>query len=195
MPQRYQPNRATIHKGGGYLFRRAHQNNVLHAGVDLSAPRGTVVVAPADGVVVSVERDNRSPFRGYDPESVVLRDDRGLFHLLAHLEPSNLVDPRDPDRLATPVEGKRFVAGQPIGRVGAFNHTHWELRTKFLKGDPMDDELVIANTINPLVWLEGGEQDSAIMLPELVIWTATRQAAAGGNGPWMLLLLLMLLND
>lgn len=195
------PNKGTIHPGGAYLFRRTTQGNVLHAGVDISAPRGTQVVAPADGVVVAVERQNRSPFTGYDPMSVVVLDDDGLYHLLAHMEPATWpIDPRDPDHLTRPVAGERVAAGQVLGEVGKFNHTHWELRRKFLKGDPMDDDLVQQNTIDPLLWLAG--VPNVVPLGQVNVSThappAARPPAPAGNSGgalWIVLLLAIALSD
>ncbi len=191
------PHSGKISTGGGYLYRRTTQGNVLHAGVDIGAKRGTVVVAPASGVVVAVERQNRSPFKGYDPESVVLRDDDGMYHLLAHLEPSNLADPRDPNKLAKEGSGARFEAGQPIGNVGKYNHTHWEVRTKFLKGDPMDDAKVRANTVDPLAWLKGSA--GGYSLPTVTVTTpaptSTPASKPTGGDAWIVLILLLLLDD
>jgi hypothetical protein len=127
---------------------------------------------------------------------VLLRDDDGLFHLLAHLEPDDLADPRDPDNLTGVGAGVRVDAGDELGRVGKFNHTHWELRTKPLKGDPMNDSLVRANTVDPLAWLEGS---TVVTLPPLVVSQpkprTPASTATNGGWIWIALALLILSSD
>jgi murein DD-endopeptidase MepM/ murein hydrolase activator NlpD len=200
MGPRSAPHIGKISRGGGYLFRRTTQNNVLHAGVDIGVKAGTIVYAPADGTIVAVQPNNKSPFKGYGPASVVMRDDDGLYHLLAHMDPVGLLfpDPRDPDKLYKPVDGARVRQGDALGLVSTLNHTHWEVRRKFLKGDPLDDAKVRANTVDPLAWVKGSTRRTE--LPSVFIrpWAPEPWAPAtttSGGDEWIVLILLILLND
>jgi hypothetical protein len=70
-----------------------------HPGIDLGAPPGTVVHAPADGWVwVSQAWSGQAPFGGYGPAIVLIAHDDGesrdvasqRWSLLAHLDPDTL---------------------------------------------------------------------------------------------------------
>lgn len=178
---RWMASTGTIHKGGSYLFERPQKRKdrttgkmipVIHAGVDISAKRGTMVVSPTDGVIVAVERKNRSPFRGYGPETVVIRDDDGKFHLLAHLEPSELVDPRT--QRTKPGEGKRVATGRMVGTIGKFNHVHWEVRRTFLP-DYSAGEFNEHISEDPVAWAQVDPTSDAHEGYQVVVRTAADQ--------------------
>lgn len=98
----------------------------LHEGVDIAAPRGTVVVAPADGTVVEAT----GLYKGQSAwgNVVVIDHGDGLVTRYAHL-----------DRY-TVKNGDRVSAGEKIGEVGATGnvtgpHLHFEA---IQDGEPMD---------------------------------------------------------
>lgn len=99
----------------------------LHAGADMGAPGGTVIYAPADGLVVLA-----GPRGGYGNATVI---DHGssLATLYGH-QSRVLVKP-----------GQRVKRGDPIGVVGSTGlstgpHLHFETR---LKGLPTDPEAIV----------------------------------------------------
>ncbi len=99
------------------------QTRSRHAGLDLSAPAGTPVAAPAAGVVVLA---GDFYFSG---GSVVLDHGGGLMTMYFHL---SRIDVKEGDRIAT---------GQPIGAVGATGrvtgpHLHWAARLGGARVDP-----------------------------------------------------------
>ena len=106
-----------VTKHGGYRFNRGA--GVIHAGVDLGVPRGAKVRAPADSIVVKVDRQGRqgSGWHGYAPV-ILLLDTEGRYHVLAHLE-----------RTAVRA-GDEVQAGQVIATVGPLRHLHWEVRSQ-----------------------------------------------------------------
>jgi murein DD-endopeptidase MepM/ murein hydrolase activator NlpD len=90
-----------------------HGYPCTHRGVDLVAPKGTLVAAPHDGWVIVSQATNDPPFAGYGPAVVLLAHDDGTnkplaerlidvdslgkanyvslrYSLLAHLDPSSL---------------------------------------------------------------------------------------------------------
>jgi len=96
----------------------------LHAGVDLSAPRGTPIQAAGDGIVVSAERES-----GYGYTTRIHHDD-GVETVYAHQS-----------RIAEGiVPGTEIRQGQIIGLVGATGnatspHLHVEI---WINGEPVD---------------------------------------------------------
>jgi murein DD-endopeptidase MepM/ murein hydrolase activator NlpD len=110
-----------------YGSRRTYEPNPAisaHEGEDFSAPAGTPVTAPAEGVVVLAE-----PLfvRG---NAVILDHGSGVFTGYWHLQ-----------ELAVQ-QGDRVAAGQLLGRVGSTGlstgaHLHWELRVNGLPVDPL----------------------------------------------------------
>lgn len=109
---------ARVYKGVSYRH--------FHDGVDITAPAGTPIVAPARGRVVFAGR------MGDGAEVVVLAHDNGLVSLYAHLE----VGP-----LAPMVKtGDVVEAGDRIGSVGLTGlttgyHLHWAV---YRNGEPLD---------------------------------------------------------
>lgn len=95
-----------------------------HNGVDIAAPAGTLVTAPADGVAAIAHDD-----MFYTGKTLMIDHGFGLLTVYAHLSAIE----------ATP--GQRIVKGQPIGRVGATGrvtaaHLHWGLSLGTLHLDP-----------------------------------------------------------
>jgi len=106
-------------------------DDYYHQGVDVLAPRGTIVIAPADGVVVKAGMWDP---RGYGI-AILVRVAAGanpLYVLYAHLD-QVLVG-----------EGARVRRGQPIARTGksgnaarlprSEEHVHIEVRTQEVVG-------------------------------------------------------------
>lgn len=96
----------------------------FHTGQDFAAPGGTMVFAPADGVVALAEP---LTVRGV---SVILDHGAGLFTGYWHLQEA-LVGP-----------GDAVHAGDPLGLVGTTGrstgaHLHWEFRMYGIAVDPM----------------------------------------------------------
>lgn len=122
-----------------------------HWAVDLTAPQGTPVVAPEDGLVQEVADGSAAPWRGYEPAVVVLEGASGVWHLLSHLDPEAIGRWAEPKRW--PVTGaprltalgKRVREGDQLGQIGGYGHTHWEVRRSKLAGG--------AQAINPGDWL------------------------------------------
>lgn len=82
-----------------------------HAGEDLPAPRGTVVLAPESGVVLDVRPE------WYEGSGLVLLAlDSGIVVNLGEIEPHS----------ETVVPGDRVVAGQAVAKVGRHNQLHFE---------------------------------------------------------------------
>lgn len=95
-----------------------------HAGVDIAAPAGTVIRAPADGVVALA-----TPDMFFTGRTILLDHGQGLTSVYAHMR-KMLVKP-----------GQRVSKGQPIGEVGATGrvtgpHLHWGLHWRGIALDP-----------------------------------------------------------
>jgi peptidoglycan hydrolase-like protein with peptidoglycan-binding domain len=94
-----------------------------HEGIDILAPRGTPVVAVADGVIDRMSRADT----GLGGIRIWLRDDLGTTYYYAHL--SRIADDLSP--------GVRVPAGRPIGAIGRTGdargglfHLHFEMHPK-----------------------------------------------------------------
>jgi murein DD-endopeptidase MepM/ murein hydrolase activator NlpD len=116
----------------------------LHAGVDLAAARGTPVYAPADGRVVGVvaDADATPGWRGYGPAVVVMRDDDGAHHVIAHVA-------RDAH---LPARGDIVRSGARIGTVSSLAHVHWEVRAL---PRPPRGVAVVEIAADPVAWMAG----------------------------------------
>jgi len=95
-----------------------------HGGVDVAAPRGTPVVASADGVVVLARPD-----MFLTGKTVMIDHGHGLASVYAHMS----------EILVT--QGQRVAKGTPIGRVGASGrvtgpHLHWGVSLFDTRLDP-----------------------------------------------------------
>lgn len=111
---------------GGFGRRRFFndQERQPHNGVDIAAPRGTAVVAPADGVVVGT---GEYFFNG---RTVFIDHGYGLISMYNHLE-----------RIKVET-GMKVARGQPIGEVGASGratgpHLHWAVSLNNTRIDPL----------------------------------------------------------
>lgn len=97
-----------------------------HSGIDIARPTGTVVVAPADGVVV-LAADHPFTLEG---NLLMIDHGMGLSSAFLHL---SRIDVR---------VGDHVRQGQPIGLVGQTGratgpHLHWSLRWQDAKLDPL----------------------------------------------------------
>ncbi|WP_380785167.1 M23 family metallopeptidase [Sphingomonas sp. R86521] len=97
-----------------------------HSGVDVARPTGTVVTAPADGVVI-LAADHPFTLEG---NLLMIDHGMGLNSAFLHLS-----------RIDVKV-GDHVRQGQPIGAVGRTGratgpHLHWSLRWRDAKLDPM----------------------------------------------------------
>lgn len=113
---------------GRFGAQRVYRGGVraaFHSGTDIAAGAGTIVVAPADGVVVL------APPPGFSLEGnlVILDHGMGLSSAFLHLSSAS-VRP-----------GDRVRQGQAIGRVGMTGratgpHLHWSMVWNGVKVDP-----------------------------------------------------------
>ena len=110
----------------GVLYSRfGPRGATRHDGIDIAAPKGTKIVAAADGVVIY-----SGVQRGYG-NIVILRHGGDLITIYAHNE-RNLVD-----------EGAEVKAGQPVALVGQTGratgpHCHFEVRRGTEPHNPLD---------------------------------------------------------
>ncbi len=109
------PVRGKISSNYGYRVHPILKRRILHSGMDIAAPNGTAIRAPAGGEVIY-----DGWLRGYG-RVIVLDHGRGYSTLYAHLS-SSLVK-----------EGQVVKAGATIGKVGKTGnttgyHLHFEVR-------------------------------------------------------------------
>lgn len=95
-----------------------------HNGVDVAAPAGALIVAPAAGVVVLVHDD-----MFYTGKTVMIDHGLGLTSVYAHMNSIAVAD------------GQAVAQGAPLGTVGASGrvtgaHLHWGLTWKGTHLDP-----------------------------------------------------------
>jgi murein DD-endopeptidase MepM/ murein hydrolase activator NlpD len=115
-----------ISSGFGTRFHPIFKNWRAHTGVDFAAPRGTRVLAAADGTVVAAGS------RGGYGNAVEIRHGGGITTLYGHLS-----------GFARGLHaGSRVRQGEPIGFVGATGfatgpHLHYEFRIAGIYQDPL----------------------------------------------------------
>jgi murein DD-endopeptidase MepM/ murein hydrolase activator NlpD len=115
-----------VSSGFGARFHPIFRNWRAHTGVDFAAPRGTRVLATADGHVVSAGS------RGGYGNAIEVRHGSGITTLYAHLS-----------GFASGVRaGARVRQGEPIGFVGATGyatgpHLHYEFKVAGVHQDPL----------------------------------------------------------
>lgn len=115
-----------VSSGFGQRFHPIFRNWRAHTGVDFAAPRGTRVMASADGHVVAVGR------RGGYGNAVEIRHGGGITTLYAHLS-----------GFAKGIRtGARVRQGEPIGFVGSTGfatgpHLHYEFKIAGIHQNPM----------------------------------------------------------
>ena len=115
-----------VSSGFGARFHPIHHQWRAHTGVDFAAPKGTRVLAVADGHVVS------AGVRGGYGNAIEVRHGGGVVTLYAHLS-----------GFAAGVRaGARVRQGEPIGFVGATGyatgpHLHYEFKLAGIHQDPM----------------------------------------------------------
>lgn len=107
------PVKGTI--GQGYGVKNSDYSAGYHTGLDISAPAGTPVYTPLDGVVIS------AGYSGAYGNAVYVRHKDGTVGLYGHMQ---FVSVR---------QGQRVRAGTKLGGVGTTgnstaNHLHWEIR-------------------------------------------------------------------
>ena len=95
-----------------------------HNGVDVAAPRGSIIVAPADGVVALVHQD-----MFYTGKTVMIDHGLGLTTVYAHMDDVSVI------------EGQVLAQGDTIGTVGKTGratgpHLHWGMTWKSTHLDP-----------------------------------------------------------
>jgi murein DD-endopeptidase MepM/ murein hydrolase activator NlpD len=115
-----------VSSGFGTRFHPIFKNWRAHTGVDFAAPRGTRVLATADGTVVAAGA------RGGYGNAIEIRHGGGINTLYAHLS-----------GFAAGVRaGARVHQGQPVGFVGATGyatgpHLHYEFKVAGIHQDPL----------------------------------------------------------
>src|SRR5258708_22541806 len=127
-----------VSSGFGTRFHPIFKNWRAHTGVDFAAPRGTRVLATADGVVVSAGS------RGGYGNAVEVRHGSGIATLYAHLS-----------GFASGIRaGTRVRQGDVVGYVGSAGfatgpHLHYEFKAARLHQDPLRPPFPTANPIPP----------------------------------------------
>ena len=140
----------------GQLGFGAKRGRFGHWGVDMPvvsvADGGTGVgeVSAPEGMVIRHvwTNDSTPPFVGYGPAGVVGEGDSGVYHLLAHLDPSAW------SASSIPTKGQRYDVGELVGLMSESvkpPHLHWEVRVF-----PVDDpKKRAATSLDPWEWRFG----------------------------------------
>jgi len=146
-----------------------------HWGVDFPAPKGTPVLAVADGKVVHISFEGYKPGKSGYGHWIVIEHEDGSRTLYAHLQDKPAVEV---DENVTPLEvGANVTQGQVIGRVGTTglapgggSHLHFEMAPDGrLYYDRRNNDGKFGN-IDPLPCLQNVE-------------TGNYQIVIGDNGP------------
>jgi hypothetical protein len=111
---------------GSQRIYKNGEAGAYHSGIDIAQPTGTVVLAPADGVVI-LAADHPFTLEG---NLLMIDHGMGLNSAFMHL---SRIDVR---------QGEAVHRGQPIGRVGMTGratgpHLHWSLKWRDARIDPL----------------------------------------------------------
>ena len=150
----------------------------IHPALDLAGPAGTDVYAPEDCTVDAVSTGTFPPFRGYGPGVILLRGKvTGVYHLLAHLDPSTIPSPMVPgtfwDWATTPMwrssdQRRELAEGAIVGQMSAANHVHWETRSPGWNGARTSPALWVKRYVTPSLdvaaWSAAGGGDGLLWL-------------------------------
>lgn len=121
-----------------------------HAGVDLYAPRGSVVLAPESGTLIGSQR-----FVGPNSVALLLQTDSGMVILFGEVEPGSW-------RNHGLTDTSRIFAGQPVANVGINP-----------KGDQMlHFETYRSGTTQNHRWYQGKAPPPALLDPTTYLKTA-----------------------
>lgn len=119
-----------------------------HSGLDFAAPKGTLIVAPAAGVVAAV---GNYFFNG---NNVIIDHGQGLLSMYSHLTRTYVK------------EGQKLDQGARVGTVGATGrvtgpHLHWTVTLNNARVDPLlfFSDQVLAQ-LNPTLATEDNDPDS-----------------------------------
>lgn len=112
---------------GSQRIYRGGEAGAYHSGVDVAAPIGTPVAAPADGVVRLAAGDKPFTLEGH---LLIIDHGGGLNSAFLHL---SRIDVR---------EGERVRQGQRVGAIGASGrttgpHLHWAVKWRGARVDPV----------------------------------------------------------
>jgi murein DD-endopeptidase MepM/ murein hydrolase activator NlpD len=97
----------------------------MHGGVDFGVAIGTPVLAPFDGKITTVEKNNKGAGNYITFKTRKAGDHPVMFHTFMHLSPNGL-----------PTRGEVFKQGEQIARTGNSGqyssgaHLHWEVRRR-----------------------------------------------------------------
>lgn len=107
------PTKGTITQGyGATAFARSHYASRWHNGIDIAAPIGTPIYAPADGRVVGVGDQDRYCYKGAYGKFIAITHYNGLTTLYGHLS------------LQVVSEGQEVTRGQLIGYMGTTGYSY-----------------------------------------------------------------------
>lgn len=122
-------------RGFGYTLDPFTETVKMHEGVDIAAPVGTPIVAPADGVVEKVQ--NKKDFG----VTIEIRHNQSLVTIYAHCQNPSVIS------------GQKVKRGDIIGYVGTSGkitgpHLHYEIRIEGIPVDPLNYLIMSETTSN-----------------------------------------------